>query len=53
MGRQRQRTRAGVRHRGGAVTPRRAFTLVELLVSITVLLIILGAVARIFSTASK
>ena len=32
---------------------RRAFTLVELLVSITVLLIILGAVARIFSTASK
>jgi prepilin-type N-terminal cleavage/methylation domain-containing protein len=35
------------------VTHRRAFTLVELLVSITVLLIILGAVARIFSTASK
>jgi prepilin-type N-terminal cleavage/methylation domain-containing protein len=35
------------------VTLRRAFTLVELLVSITVLLIILGAVARIFSTASK
>lgn len=32
---------------------RRAFTLVELLVSITVLLVILGAVARIFSTASK
>ena len=27
---------------------RRAFTLVELLVSITVLLVILGAVARIF-----
>jgi prepilin-type N-terminal cleavage/methylation domain-containing protein len=35
------------------VNLRRAFTLVELLVSITVLLIILGAVARIFSTASK
>lgn len=35
------------------MTHRRAFTLVELLVSITVLLIILGAVARIFSTASK
>jgi len=35
------------------VTKRRAFTLVELLVSITVLLVILGAVARIFSTASK
>lgn len=33
--------------------PRRAFTLVELLVSITVLLVILGATARIFSTASK
>ena len=32
---------------------RRAFTLVELLVSITVLLVILGATARIFATASK
>ena len=33
--------------------PRRAFTLVELLVSITVLLVILAATARIFATASK